>query len=102
MTGRPDALDDLHAHLGYKPLSPTWAKLEIFFGLAAAGIGLFLGDWAVARAADTLWVTAAGALALFVLGSYLALAGHRSHLYQSANDLTAFLAERIANSKDKG
>jgi hypothetical protein len=102
MTERPGALDDLHARLGYKPLNPTWAKLEIFFGLAAAGVGLFLGDWAVARAPDALWVPAAGALALFVLGSYLALAGHRSHLYRSANDLTAFLAERIAPPNDKG
>ena len=33
-------------NLGYKPLNRTWAKLEILFGLTAAGIGLLLGNWA--------------------------------------------------------
>jgi hypothetical protein len=37
-------------------------------------------------------------LALFVLGSYLALAGHRSHLYQSQNKLAAYLAGLIRST----
>jgi len=32
---------------------------------------------------------------LFALGGYLALAGHRSHLYQSNNRLAAYLAAQI-------
>ncbi|OWK40927.1 hypothetical protein FRUB_04819 [Fimbriiglobus ruber] len=35
-------------------------------------------------------------MALISLGGYLALAGHRSHLYQSNNRLAAYLAGRIA------
>jgi hypothetical protein len=45
------------------------------------------------------WSLAGGALVLFVLGWYLALAGHRSHLYQSNNELTAYLAEQIGGTK---
>jgi hypothetical protein len=85
------ALVDLHAKLGYKRLNRTWAKLEIVFGLSAAGAGLFLGDWTLTRnTADVQWALVGAALALFVLGSYLALAGHRSHLYQSGNERTAY------------
>jgi hypothetical protein len=47
------------------------------------------------------WITAGAALALFVLGSYLTLAGHRSHLYQSQNDLTCYLIESLRSAKDK-
>jgi hypothetical protein len=32
---------------------------------------------------------------LFILGGYLALAGHRSHIYQSNNELAAYLAGEI-------
>src|SRR5262245_23821781 len=81
---------------GRRPLNRTWAKVEILLGLSAAGIGLLLGDWQVSRpAAEVEWALVAAALALFVLGGYLALAGHRSHLYQSSNDTTAFLIEEI-------
>jgi hypothetical protein len=99
---RPDQRD-LHARLGYKPLNRTWAKVEILFGLTAAGAGILLGQWALSRpAAEMAWLFFAGALALFVLGGYLALAGHGSHLYQSNNELTAHLAEKIDSLKDKG
>ena len=94
---------DLHAKLGYKPLNRTWAKLEILLGLAAAGAGLLLGDWTLAREMNNLgWQFAAAALALFVLGGYLALAGRRSHLYQSSNELTAHLAATIHDMNNKG
>src|SRR5689334_7166040 len=78
---RPDmaeenkALADVHARLGYQRLSRVWARLEIFFGLGAA-----------------------------VLGGFLALAGHRSHLYQSLNDQTAVLLDELrrnGNTNDR-
>jgi hypothetical protein len=86
----PDPLADelarLHHTLGLKRLSPAWAKLELLGGLAVAAAGLV----GIARGPDPLTV-AAGAAA-FALGFYLALAGHRSHLYQSNNRLAAYLA----------
>ena len=45
---------------------------------------------------DAMWY---GMAALVVLGGYLALAGHRSLLYQSNNRLTAHLAELIRASQ---
>ncbi len=77
-------LADLRARLGLKRLGKTWAKIELLAGLTAAGLGLFAGDWAVARAdREVSWEIAGGGLVLFVCGACLALAGHRSHLYQS-------------------
>jgi hypothetical protein len=84
-------LDRLHATTGFKRPSPLWAKAEILFGLAAAGAGLLL-EVRAARAEEIYIGLGAWGLALFVLGSYLALAGHRSHLYQSQNRLAAYLA----------
>ena len=91
---RPEQ-NDLHARLGYKPLNRLWAKLEILLGLMANGGGLFLGGWALSHDTGDLMWQATAALALFVLGGYLALAGHRSHLYQSNNESTASLAAKI-------
>jgi uncharacterized membrane protein YGL010W len=103
MTDSKRALSELHAQLGYKRLSRTWAKLEILFGLLAGGAGLLLSDWTISRnAAEVEWSMAAGGLALFVLGGYLAMAGHRSHLYRSGNERTAYLAELIRSMNDKG
>ena len=89
-----DPLDRLHRDLGLKRLNPLWAKLEIVFGLAAAGGGLLLGVWLIRHpdGGDPLF---GAALALFVLGGYLAMAGHRSHLYQSNNRIAAHLADLI-------
>ncbi len=85
----------LHDELGWKRLSPLWAKLEIALGLAAASTGLLIGVYAVARpAADVIWPLAAASLLLQTLGGYLTLAGHRSHLYQSQTKLIAWLASR--------
>jgi CHASE2 domain-containing sensor protein len=91
MTDSSDELTRLHAALGFRRLNPLWAKAELLFGLIAAGCGLLLMLRAT-RSDEINLTLAAGGLALFVLGSYLALAGHRSHLYQSQNKLAAYLA----------
>jgi hypothetical protein len=101
MTETGKKLQELHARLGYKPLNRGWAKVEILFGLAATGISLVLGGLADSQQLPPV-ETAVVALMLFVLGTYLALAGHRSHVYQSANELTAFLAEEIQRTQQKG
>jgi hypothetical protein len=96
-------LAELHAALGYKRLNRTWAKLEILLGLFVSGTGLFLGVWGPSRSvAEMEWTVPAAGLALFVFGGYLALAGHRSHLYQSGNERTAYLAKLIRSMNDKG
>ncbi|MGH7169354.1 MAG: hypothetical protein ACRELG_03645 [Gemmataceae bacterium] len=103
MTNKQQALSELHAQLGYKRLNRTWGKIEILLGLSSAGTGLLLGNWALAgNGAEAEWTLAATGLALFVFGGYLAMAGHRSHLYQSGNERTAYLAELIRSMNDKG
>ena len=97
-----DRVSRLQASLGHKPLNRTWAKLEILLGLAAAGAGLLFGQWLFSHRAEPEGFLLAAALLLFVLGGYLALAGSRSHLYQSNNELTAFLLEEIHRLHDKG
>jgi len=101
MTGPTRELEELHHALGHKPLNRTWAKLEILLGLFAFGMGVFLGVWAVTRIEISFGLVAAS-LVLFVLGGYLAMAGSRSHLYQSNNELTAYLVEAMRRWKDKG
>lgn len=94
-----DDLRRLEQDFGLKRLYPGWAKLEILFGLSAVMAGL-LGAMrtVLAELPDenavpwSLWV---GREALGVLGGYLALAGHRSHLYQSNNRLAAYLAAQL-------
>jgi hypothetical protein len=80
-------MDEYLTAAGLKRLSPMWAKLEILLGLAAAvaGLKLLQGDGP----------TVIGGGALAVLGLYLALAGNRSHLYQSQNKQAAFLLQTI-------
>jgi hypothetical protein len=96
-------LADLHARLGRKRLNRTWAKLEILLGLAAAGLGLLLGNGSLGDATHEIDPTRlAAGLTLFILGGYLALAGHRSHLYQSSNEQIAYLADLIKTSNDRG
>lgn len=81
------SLAQLHAALGMKRLSRGWAKIEILLGLTAVAIGMTL-----LHLSDFMFI-AAGVL-LFVFGGYLALAGHRSHLYQSNNELAAYIVEQ--------
>jgi hypothetical protein len=95
---REQLLAELHQRLGYGRLNPGWAKAEILLGLLAAGVGLFLGQFALAQPSPP-WPFAAGGLALFVLGGYLALAGHRSHLYQSSNDRVTLLIEELRRQR---
>ncbi len=103
MTPEPlQRLARLHSALGHKPLNRTWAKVEILLGLSAVGLGLLLGAWAVSRPSEPEWTFAAAGLVLFVLGGYLALAGHRSHLYQSNNELAALLLEHLQRLEGKG
>lgn len=89
-----DRLDRLHRDLGLKRLNPLWAKFEIFFGLLVAAGGLVgaihAGDQPRGRY---------GPILLMTLGGYLALAGHRSHLYQSNNRLAAHLADLIRSQQ---
>jgi CHASE2 domain-containing sensor protein len=102
MANTADQLSRLHAALGHKRLNRAWAKGEIVLGLFAAGVGMLLGEWAVSRPAELEWGGAAASVFLFVLGGYLALAGSRSHLYQSNNELTAFLLEELHRLKTEG
>jgi hypothetical protein len=97
------ALDEVHRRLKYKRLHPYWAKLEILLGLTASGIGLLTSNAAVVGRplVDIPWEQAAAGLVLFVLGTYLAMAGHRSHLYRSANDRTALLLDELLHWKPK-
>ncbi len=91
MTDPRDELAALDVQLGR-----AWAKVEILAGLAAAGSGLLLAIWHLNTAADfTPWGFLAAGLALFVLGGYLALAGHRSHLYRWNNRNTVHLIDEI-------
>jgi hypothetical protein len=92
-------LRELYTRLGLRRLSRTWAKLEILLGLAAAGAGLLCGISALTQV-SVQWAFLGAGWSLFVLGSYLALAGHRSHLYQSSNELTAYLTA-VIRERDK-
>jgi len=76
----------MEAHLksmGMKPLNRSWAKLEIVIGLGVAVFGFKL------LFVDSPVSWAGGLLA--VLGTYLAMAGSRSHIYQSLNQQTAYI-----------
>jgi hypothetical protein len=95
-TPRDHLLDEVHDRLGYQRRGLTWAKIEIALGLFAAGIGILLGGWAVHQSpAELSWGTAALGVVLFVLGGYLTLAGHRSHLYRAGVERVTLLVEEI-------
>ena len=54
------------------------------------------------RACPDALTSVARSLDLFVLGGYLAMAGHRSHLYQSNNQLIAYRrSKQFATEPDK-
>src|SRR4051794_6594101 len=97
-----DALDRLHVDLGLKRLNPAFAKFEVFGGLFAVAAGvLMMLVWAGRIQGDMPAIFAVGGAMLFVLGGYLAMAGHRSHLYQSNNQLAAHLANEIRKHSPK-
>ncbi len=72
--------------IGRRPPSLRWAKAELFLGLGAVACGCWLLRTEVAAAAF-----GAG---LLTLGGYLALAGHRSHLYDAMTRQTTLLRRR--------
>ena len=88
MSNSIDPLARLHRELGLKRLNPWWAKAEIVIGLGAAAIAIFAPPDVIPA-----WFVR---VALFVLGFYFAMAGHRSHLYQSMNRLAAHTIFRPA------
>ena len=93
-------LAQLHKDLNHQWLNPWWAKFEIVLGLtgiAAAFIaGLEIGFQRATHPENKVhWGMWLGPAVIFILGSYLTLAGHRSHLYQSNNRLAAYLAGLI-------
>jgi hypothetical protein len=91
-----EELDALRHATGFQPLNKAWAKFEILFGLIAVALGLVVAlRLAKVPDADLPWWAWTGPVLLIALGGYLALAGHRSHLYQSNIRLTAHLARRI-------
>lgn len=90
----PRYLKALLQAAGLKPLNPVWAKLEIVLGLAVAVVGIV-----VLR--DRLAHDLVGGV-LIVLGLYLAGAGSRSHIYQSLNMQTAYLAQVMTDAHEKG
>ena len=93
-----DPLARLHRDLGFRRRNLLWAKLEIFFGLFAVGAGVVSAVHLVPRFELVLWTWLLPIL-LITFGGYLALAGHRSHLYQSNNRLAAHLADLIRSQQ---
>src|SRR4051812_34485692 len=93
--------DEIRHRLGYRHLNRVWAKAEIFLGLFAAGLGLFLGVPSLSQS-PFVWQQFVAGLALFVLGGYLAMAGHRSHLYQAESRHLALLIEEMRQLHSKG
>ena len=105
-THSPESLDRLYRDLGFQSLSHWWGRAEILAGLLGVGLSvclmLFLAVEALhgagpkdAIADRFLNGTAVGAIFLFALGGYLALVGHRRHLYESNDRLTAYLADLL-------
>jgi hypothetical protein len=74
-----------------------WPKVEIFLGLAAGHVGLAIGARAVLHPSTwpLPWMEGAFSFLLFVLGGYLAMAGHRSHLYIFQVRTTAILLQEM-------
>ena len=74
--------------------SIIWPKVEILLGLSAAFVGLTLAIHASTRLVVNQPIVAVG-FVLFVLGFYLALAGHRSHLYIFQVRTTALILQEL-------
>ncbi len=98
-----EAAKELHAALGHKPLSKAFAKFEIILGVSSVWAGLLLLLQGSVSKGEPHELSLAGSCTLFVLGGYLAMAGSRSHIYQSNNALTAYLVSVIRQeSKSEG
>lgn len=107
-----ESLARLYRDLGFQPLSHWWGRGEMLAGLLGVAVSvclmLFLAVEALHSAgpkdtiADRFFNgTAVGAVFLFALGGYLTLAGHRRHLYESNDRLTAYLAELVREQGDR-
>jgi len=105
-THSPESLDRLYRDLGFQPLSHWWGRGEMLIGLLGMAtsvcIMLFLaveilhGTGSKDTVADRFFGgPAVGAIFLFALGGYLTLAGHRRHIYESNDRLTAYLADLL-------
>ena len=91
--------------IGWKhnPNWQWWARVEIVLGLFATSVGMVSGMQLAHKPEHEVPVWAwLGPILLMTLGGYLALAGHRSHLYQSNNRLAAYLAGCIRRSTEPG
>ena len=94
-----ELLRRLRADLGFRPLNRTWAKLEVLLGSLAPSTGILAGVYGMAAGDQMNWGIAVGGVVLSTLGSYLALAGHRSHTYQSGNALAAWIVGRLQSDR---
>ena len=108
-----ESLERLHRDLGFQRLSHWWGRAEMFLGLLTMAVSMFVMLYlAVDVLANviqkTFWKDPAapavltgligpgiGAAFLFAFGGYLALVGHRRHLYESIDRLAAYLADLI-------
>ena len=106
-------LDRLYRDLGFQPLSHWWGRVEMFAGLVCMGVatfGMILLSNEVLRQTlaaapstttypvqdfDFPYLPVIGTVLLFALGGYLTLVGHRRHLYESNDRLTAYLADML-------
>ena len=77
---------ETYSLLARRPPSLHWAKVELLLGLGASATGC----WFV-RMDGLAALLGAGLLAL---GGYLALAGHRTHLYDAMTRQTTLLRLR--------
>lgn len=94
-----EELATLHELTGFRKLNRWWAKAEILLGLFAVAVGIVSALVLARRSESEVSVLAwAAPILLMTLGGYLALAGHRSHLYQSNLRLTSYLAFRFRRS----
>lgn len=97
-----DSLEKMHVELGHKRLNPFWAKAEILLGLAVNGIGLYhIVQCAMKNDTSANLLPLVSGIILYTLGGYLAMAGSRSHLYQSNNILTAYVLKKIEESSEQ-
>ena len=84
----------VYTALGRRAPALWWSKLEMLLGLLAVGVGLM---WGSEPGGALVW----GMPVLVALGGYLALAGHRSHLYDAMTRQTAVTWTRLGLSSPR-